>query len=321
MKILANDGISPAGEAAVKKYGFEISTDFIAQDELVDTINKEGYSALLVRSATKVRKDIIDNCPGLKLIGRGGVGMDNIDVEYARSKGIHVVNTPASSSLSVAEMVMAQAFAYSRFLHKSYADMPNKGATEFKALKKAYAKGTELRGKTMGIIGMGRIGQALASYALGCGMDVIFYDRSRENTAIELEIAHHGTIEVNLTKSDLDTVLSKSDYLSLHVPAQPDGKAILGAAEFAKMKDSAILINTARGNSIDADALVSALDNNTLKGAIMDVFENEPTPNPELLKHAKIATTPHIGAATLEAQERIGLELADLLNEKLTVNA
>ncbi len=321
MKILANDGISPAGEAAVKKYGFEISTDFIAQDELVDTINKEGYSALLVRSATKVRKDIIDNCPGLKLIGRGGVGMDNIDVEYARSKGIHVVNTPASSSLSVAEMVMAQAFAFSRFLHKSYADMPTKGATEFKALKKAYAKGTELRGKTMGIIGMGRIGQALASYALGCGMDVIFYDRSRENTAIELEIAHHGTIEVNLTKSDLDTVLSKSDYLSLHVPAQPDGKAILGAAEFAKMKDSAILINTARGNSIDADALVSALDNNTLKGAIMDVFENEPTPNPELLKHAKIATTPHIGAATSEAQERIGLELADLLNEKLTVNA
>jgi D-3-phosphoglycerate dehydrogenase len=321
MKILANDGISPAGEAAVKKYGFEISTDFIAQDELVDTINKEGYSALLVRSATKVRKDIIDNCPGLKLIGRGGVGMDNIDVEYARSKGIHVVNTPASSSLSVAEMVMAQAFAFSRFLHKSYADMPTKGATEFKALKKAYAKGTELRGKTMGIIGMGRIGQALASYALGCGMDVIFYDRSRENVSIALEISNHGTIEVSLSKSDLDTVLTKSDYLSLHVPAQPDGKAILGVAEFAKMKDSAILINTARGNSIDANALVSALDNNTLKGAIMDVFENEPTPNPELLKHAKIATTPHIGAATLEAQERIGLELADLLNEKLLVNA
>lgn len=321
MKILANDGISPAGEAAVKKYGFEISTEFVPQDQLVDTINKEGYSALLVRSATKVRKDIIDNCPGLKLIGRGGVGMDNIDVDYARSKGIHVVNTPASSSLSVAEMVMAQAFAFSRFLHKSYADMPTKGDTEFKALKKAYAKGTELRGKTMGIIGMGRIGQALASYALGCGMDVVFYDRSRQNAAIELEIANHGTIEVNLTKSDLDTVLEKSDYLSLHVPAQPDGNAILGAAEFAKMKSTAILINTARGNSIDANALVSALDNNTLKGAIMDVFENEPTPNPELLKHAKIATTPHVGAATLEAQERIGLELADLLNEKLTVNA
>ena len=321
MKILANDGISPAGEAAVKEYGFEISTDFVDQDKLIDTINNEGYSALLVRSATKVRKDIIDNCPGLKLIGRGGVGMDNIDVEYARSKGIHVVNTPASSSLSVAEMVMAQAFAFSRFLHKSYADMPAKGASEFKALKKAYAKGTEMRGKTMGIIGMGRIGQALASYALGCGMDVVFYDRSRTQAEISISIAHHGEVKVELNKSDLDTVLGTADYLSLHVPAQADGKAILGAAEFDKMKNSAILINTARGNSIDADALVSALDNEQLKGAIMDVFENEPNPNPALLVHTKIATTPHTGAATLEAQERIGLELADLLKEKLLVNA
>jgi D-3-phosphoglycerate dehydrogenase len=321
MKILANDGISPAGEAAVKNYGFEISTEFVAQDQLIDTINKEGYSALLVRSATKVRKDIIDNCPGLKLIGRGGVGMDNIDVEYARSKGIHVVNTPASSSLSVAEMVMAQAFAFSRFLHKSYADMPSKGASEFKALKKAYAKGTELRGKTMGIIGMGRIGQALASYALGCGMDVVFYDRSRSSAEITLNIANHGDVTVSLNKSDLNTVLSSSDYLSLHVPAQANGNAILGESEFAQMKNSAILINTARGNSIDANALVNALDSNSLRGAIMDVFENEPTPNPALLVHPKIATTPHTGAATLEAQERIGLELADLLNEKLTVNA
>lgn len=321
MKILANDGISPAGEAAVKKYGFEISTDFVAQEDLVKTINEQGYSALLVRSATKVRKDIIDNCPGLKLIGRGGVGMDNIDVEYARSKGIEVVNTPASSSLSVAEMVMASAFAFSRFLHQSYKDMPSTGATEFKALKKAYAKGTELRGKTLGIVGMGRIGQALATYALGCGMEVVYFDRSKESIDLTWNIFNHGDVTVTLKRSSLNDVLSSADYLSLHVPAQADGKAVLGADEFAKMKSNLILINTARGNSIDEKALLNALDNNTIKGVILDVFENEPTPNPALLSHPKIASTPHIGAATLEAQERIGLELADLLNEKLSVNA
>lgn len=321
MKILANDGISPAGEAAVKKFGFEISTEFVAQDDLINTINEQGYSALLVRSATKVRKDLIDACPNLKLIGRGGVGMDNIDVEYARSKGIDVVNTPASSSLSVAELVMAQAFAFSRFLHKSYAEMPNNGAEKFKDLKKAYAKGVELRGQTLGIIGMGRIGQALATYALGCGMDVVFHDRSNKSIALSWNIKSYGDVNVTLQASTLDEVLAKADYLSLHVPAQADGKAILTSEAFNKMKNNAVVINTARGNSINEKDLLTALDAGTIKGAILDVFENEPTPNSALLKHAKIACTPHIGAATVEAQERIGLELADLLNEKLSVNA
>lgn len=321
MKVLANDGISAAGKEALEKFGFTVQTETIAQEELIKAINSQNFSALLVRSATKVRKDIIDACPNLKLIGRGGVGMDNIDVEYARSKGIDVVNTPASSSLSVAELVVSQAFAFSRFLHKSYAEMPISGAENFKALKKAYAKGVELRGQTMGIIGMGRIGQALATYALGCGMDVVFYDRSKSTADLSWKIAHHGDVNISLKVSSLDEVLAKADFLSLHVPAQADGKAIIGSAEFAKMKSNAVIINTARGNSINENDLVSALDAGTIKGAILDVFENEPTPNSALLSHSKIACTPHIGAATLEAQERIGLELADLLNEKLSVNA
>lgn len=311
MKILANDGISPSGKEALEKAGFTVVTDNVPQDDLENAINNEGYVGLLVRSATKVRQPLIDACPGLKLIGRGGVGMDNIDVDYARSKGLEVINTPASSSLSVAELVMAQAFAFSRFLHKSYAEMPVKGADEFKALKKAYAKGSELRGKTLGIIGMGRIGTALATYALGCGMKVIFHTRNCDNLDVKLHIVGHGEVVVNLKNSSKEEVVANADFLSLNVPAQADGSAVIGAAELKTMKSNAVIINAARGGSVDEAVLIEALDNNVIKGAILDVFVNEPTPNPALLNHAKIATTPHIGAATAEAQDRIGLELAE----------
>lgn len=321
MKILANDGISPSGKIALEEAGFTVLTETIEQGKLAEEINKQGIVALLVRSATTVRKDLIDACPNLKLIGRGGVGMDNIDVAYARSIGRIVINTPAASSLSVAEIVVGKMFSLARFLYDSHFNMPQNGVADFKVLKKKYGKGSELRGKTLGIIGMGRIGQALASYALGLGMKVVFCDRSTKSADIKLNIFGAGEITVNLKASEKDALLAECDFLSLHVPKQENGEAVIGAAEIKKMKNTAFIVNSARGGSVDEQALLEALNNGELAGAALDVYENEPTPNEALLKHPKIAATPHIGAATMEAQDRIGTELADLIKEHLLVQA
>ena len=310
MKILANDGISEAGKIALENAGYQVITDKVEQQNLVRYINDENIEILLVRSATTARAELIDACPSLKLIGRGGVGMDNIDVAYARDKGLTVINTPASSSQSVAELVMGQLFSISRFLNDSY---KNIGTGDFNTLKKAYGKGIELRGKTLGIIGFGRIGQSLASYALGVGMNVIAVGKERETVHIEMNIANqivHASIECT---NNLHEILDKVDFLSLHVPKQSNGAAVLGAAEFAQMKKGVRIVNAARGGVIDEEALLNALDEGKVAFAGLDVFNNEPNPDSRLLNHPKIACTPHIGAATLEAQDRIGEELAELI--------
>ncbi|MFT4601287.1 MAG: D-3-phosphoglycerate dehydrogenase [Arenicella sp.] len=318
MKILANDGISPEGVAALEAGGFEVSTTYIPQDELIDAINNEGYVGVLVRSATTVRAEVVDSCPSLKLIGRGGVGMDNIDVDYARGKGLHVINTPAASSQSVAELVMGSLFTLSRTTFDSYKQMPASGVSDFKVLKKKYAKGQELRGKTLGIVGFGRIGQSLASYALGVGMQVKAVDLFVDKAEVTVPIGGHGDVRVVITPAkSLNEVISELDYISLHVPKQADGSAVIGSAEFSQMKDGVVLANAARGGVIDEDALISALNSGKVRAAALDVFENEPTPREDLLTHAKIASTPHIGAATTEAQTRIGLELASQIIELL----
>lgn len=314
MKILANDGISKLGQGILENAGFTVITDKVNQEDLVDFINAENVEMLLVRSATTARKDLIDACPNLKLIGRGGVGMDNIDVAYAREKGIHVVNTPGASSPSVAELVLGQMFAMSRFLQDSFRNMPNVGATEFNTLKKNYTKGVELRGKTLLIIGFGRIGQSLASYALGCGMKVQAVDFYTDPVVIPLAISGLENISVTITPTDcLTDALPNADYISIHVPKQKDGSAVLGKAEFDLMKNGVRLANAARGGVIDEMALIDALDSGKVACAALDVFENEPTPNEALLKHPKIACTPHIGAATNEAQDRVGSELAEII--------
>ncbi len=310
MKVLANDGIAQSGQKKLEENGFLVITETVAQDQLVEEINKEGYEVLLVRSATKVRKDIIDNCPSLKMIGRGGVGMDNIDVAYAREKGINVFNTPASSSLAVAELVTAQLFSLARSIYDSDRQMPINGKDKFKALKKQYGKGIELRGKTLGIIGFGRIGQFTAKYALGLGMKVIAFDPFMEKATIPVEVADQ-TVNITIATSSMDELLSKADFISLHVPMPSDGKALISTSEFDKMKDGVRIVNAARGGVIDEDALLTALKNGKVNAVALDVFVNEPTPRQDLLSNNKIALTPHIGAATLEAQDRIGTELAD----------
>lgn len=312
MKVLANDGISNEGKKALEIAGFTVITDKVDQNDLIDYVNINKVEIILVRSATTVRKEVIDACPSIRLVGRGGVGMDNIDVVYAREKGITVINTPAASSQSVAELVMGYLFTGARALHHSFKNMEN---DDFNTLKKRYAKGTELRGKTLLIIGFGRIGQALAAYALGAGMKVVATNLVEETVAISLgELQHIGevTIPIHAT-TDMHEYLPIADYISLHVPKQANGEAVIGANEFKLMKQGVAIINASRGGVVDENALLAALDSGKVNFAGLDVFENEPNPNKALLSHDKIATTPHVGAATLEAQDRIGLELAELI--------
>lgn len=306
-KILANDGIDAVGKEMLEKAGFTVITDKTAQENLADDINEKGYVALTVRSATKVRKEVIDACPNLKVIARGGVGMDNIDVEYARSKGIDVINTPAASSNSVAELVFSHLFNAVRFLYDSNRQMPNHGNTKFDELKKAYAKGVELRGKTIGIIGFGRIGQYVAKIALGCGMKVLAYDPFVKEAELHVDIAGTSGVSVKLQTVSMDELIQHSDFISLHVP----GGKVITAKEIEQMKKGVILVNAARGGVIDETDLINGLNSGKIAHACLDVFENEPTPNEAILKHPKISLTPHIGAATNEAQERIGVELAE----------
>jgi D-3-phosphoglycerate dehydrogenase / 2-oxoglutarate reductase len=308
MKVLANDGISKSGILALEKGGFEVITTKVAQEQVANFVNENKVSVILVRSATKVRKDIIDACPSVKIIGRGGVGMDNIDVEYAKSKGIHVINTPASSSESVAELVFGHLFNGVRFLHDSNRNMPLEGDQKFEALKKAYANGIELRGKTLGIVGIGRIGQATAKMALGLGMKVIAADSYIEKVDVKVTFFDGQFITTTIKSQSLESLFKESDFITLHVPAQ-DGY-IVGEKELAIMKDGVGIINCSRGGIIDEVALISALDSGKVAFAGLDVFENEPTPEIKILMHPKISLTPHIGAATGEAQDRIGTELA-----------
>jgi len=308
MKVLANDGISKSGILALEKGGFEVITTKVAQEQVANYVNENNVSVVLVRSATKVRKDIIDACPGLKIIGRGGVGMDNIDVDYAKSKGISVINTPASSSESVAELVFAHLFSGVRFLHDSNRNMPLEGETNFEGLKKAYANGIELRGKTLGVVGIGRIGQATAKMALGLGMKVIAADSFIEKVDVSVVFFDGQSITTTIVSQSLESVFKEADFITLHVPAQEG--YIIGAAELEIMKPGVGIVNCARGGVIDEVALVKALDSGKVLFAGLDVFENEPTPEITILMNHKISLTPHIGAATLEAQDRIGTELA-----------
>jgi D-3-phosphoglycerate dehydrogenase len=240
--------------------------------------------------------------------------MDNIDVQYGRDKGLTIFNTPSASSQSVAELVMGHLFSLSRSVHASNRTMPLEGDFEFKSLKKAYGKGFELRGKTLGILGFGRIGRSLASYALGCGMKVIATDLHASNGIVELEI-NGNKISVDCPLVSMEHLLKESDMVSLHIPAQADGSAVIGEAQLNLMKQGALLINAARGGVVDEDALLHALDSGKLSGAALDVFVGEPSPRKDVLSHPAISLTPHTGAATSEAQDRIGLELASQIAE------
>jgi D-3-phosphoglycerate dehydrogenase len=297
-KVLVTDPIAEEGIRMMKEAGLGVDVKIgMTQEELKSCIGE--YDAIIVRSATKVTADVIKAGKNLKIIARGGVGLDNIDTDAANRAGIKVVNTPAATSISVAELAMAHLLGLCRFLPQANITM-----RQGKWRKKEYT-GIEVRGKTLGIVGLGRIGHEMAKIAIGLGMKVIATDPLVKETELDLRLV------------SMDELLRDSDFISLHVPKQDTGP-LIGEAEFKRMKDGVILINCARGGVIDESALLDALNSGKVAGAGLDVFEDEPNINMELVKHPNVSVSPHIGASTVEGQYRVGLEVAKLVIDILT---
>jgi D-3-phosphoglycerate dehydrogenase / 2-oxoglutarate reductase len=311
-RILANDGIDSAGKKILSEAGIEVSIDKVAQDKLSDAL--KSFDGVLVRSATTVRKEVIDVVPNLKLIGRAGVGMDNIDVKYAREKGIAVVNTPAASSQSVAELVFAHLFTCVRFLHDANRNMPKSESKEaFDALKKKYSAGIELNGKTIGIIGAGMIGKSVARIAVGLGMNVLFHRLNNEDVVVDFNF-HPNVSSQKMAFTfkcvPFEKLLAESDFITLHVPFPKGSTPIIAKKELGMMKKGVCIVNTARGGVVSEMDLIEALNTGNVAYAGLDVFEGEPIIKKELRENPNVSLSPHIGGSTKEAQERIGIELA-----------
>lgn len=314
MKVLANDGISKAGEELLKGAGIEFLEAKVSQEHLINFINENKVDVLLVRSATKVRTDLIDACPGLKIIGRGGVGMDNIDVEHAIEKGIYVINTPKASSRSVAEMVFAHFFSLARFLHESNRLMPLEGETHFKALKKSFSSAVELEGKTLGVIGFGGIGKEVVKMGISLGMKVKVLTRTPKTEKVTLDFFDGQQLHFEISsETDMDQFLSDLDFLTVNTPKTSG--YLLDTPQFEKMKDGVFIVNTARGGVINEVTLLDAIENGKVAGAALDVFENEPTPELALLMNPNLSLSPHLGGNTQDAQKKIGQELAEQIIE------
>lgn len=320
MKVLANDGISKAGEQALKDAGIEVLDNRVAQDHVINFINENNVDVLLVRSATKVRQDLIDACPSLKIIGRGGIGMDNIDVEYAIDKGIYIINTPTASSKSVAELVFAHFFSLARFLHESNRLMPLEGETHFNAMKKSFSKAYELSGKTLGVIGFGSIGQEVAKMGISLGMKVKVLTRKPKTKVLSLEFFDGQSVNFEITSTnDMDEFLKDIDFVSLNTPKT--NEYIIDTPQFEKMKDGVYIVNTARGGVMNEVSLIDFIESGKVAGAALDVFEKEPTPEVLLLMNPSLSLSPHVGGNTVDAQEKIGLELAEqIIKIKETIN-
>lgn len=299
MKVLVSDGIEKIGADMMREAGLEVVEQKMSPEELLEKIGE--FEAIIVRSATKVTKEVIDKGTKLKAIGRGGVGLDNIDVAYAKSKNIPVLNTPGASSISVAELALAHMFGLCRFIGTS-----NREMREGKWPKKDYAKGMELTGKTLGIIALGNIGKEVAKRALGLGMKVIATDPFVKET------------DLNVTLMSQDELLKQADIITIHAPLI-NGQAVLTAPEFEKMKDGVVVINCARGGVVREADLLAALNSGKVRYAGLDVFENEPPTEAqkELINHPRVSITPHIGASTEEAQERVGAEIAQKIIDAL----
>ncbi|HQC07135.1 MAG TPA: D-2-hydroxyacid dehydrogenase [Kaistella chaponensis] len=310
MKVLANDGISESGKNALLEAGIEFVEAKVSQEQLIDFINENKIDVLLVRSATKVRKDIIDACSSLKIIGRGGVGMDNIDVEYAIEKGLYVINTPNASSRSVAEMVFAHFFSLARFLHESNRLMPLEGDTHFSAMKKSFSKAHELEGKNLGVIGFGEIGKEVIKIGISLGMKVKVLTRKPKTEKISLSFFDGQSINFDISSTqDWDEFLKDTQFISINTPKTTE--YIIDAPQFEKMQDGIFIVNTARGGVLNEVELLKAIESGKLSGAALDVFENEPSPELPLLMNPNLSLSPHLGGNTLDAQEKIGTELAN----------
>lgn len=309
MIVLANDGISEKGVQLLKDAGITVLEARVSPEHLSSFINENQVDVLLVRSATQVRKDLIDSCPNLKIIGRGGIGMDNIDVEYAIDKGIYIINTPKASCKSVAELVFAHFFSLARFLHESNRLMPLEGETQFNVLKKSFNNATELSGKTLGVVGMGNIGIEVIKLGVALGMNILAYNRTPKTEKIQLSFFDGQSLNFEIKSVNLDEVLKNSDFISLNT-AKTD-EYLIDAKELEVMKEGVFIANTARGGVINEVALLDAIESGKIYGAALDVFEKEPTPEVLILMNPALSLSPHVGGNTIDAQNRIGEELAE----------
>lgn len=306
--ILANDGLDKIAIDRLTAKGFTVSVPKYTQSDLPNHIN--DFDVVIVRSATKIRKAEIDAGSNLKLIIRAGVGIDNIDAEYAQSKGIKVCNTPLASSHSVAEMVFAHLFNGARFLHHSNRQMNLTGATQFNELKSKYSKGIELKGKTLGIIGFGNIGMEIARMALSLRMNVVAYDLFPRTVDLKIDYPNNQFLSFPITTVSKETVIAQSDFITVNVSGKDE---VLTKTEFEKMKNGVGIINCARGGVVNENDLLEYLNNGKISFAGIDVFKNEPTPREDLLQHPKVSLSPHVSSSTVECQQRIGDEVADII--------
>lgn len=309
MIVLANDGISEKGIQLLKEADITVLDARVSAEHLSNFINENNVDVLLVRSATQVRKNLIDECPNLKIIGRGGVGMDNIDVDYAIDKGIYIINTPKASCKSVAELVFAHFFSLTRFLHESNRLMPLEGETKFNTLKKSFNNATELSGKTLGVIGMGNIGLEVIKIGISLGMSIVAYNRTPKTENVKISFFDGQSLHFEIKSVNLDEVLKKSDFISINISNAE--KYFIDNEQIAMMKEGVFIANTARGGVLNEVALIDAIERGKVAGAALDVFENEPNPEIEILMNPALSLSPHIGGNTLEAQNRIAEELAE----------
>ncbi|WP_313600489.1 D-2-hydroxyacid dehydrogenase [Epilithonimonas vandammei] len=309
MIVLANDGISEKGIQLLKEADITVLDARVSAEHLSNFINENNVDVLLVRSATQVRKNLIDECPNLKIIGRGGVGMDNIDVDYAIDKGIYIINTPKASCKSVAELVFAHFFSLARFLHESNRLMPLEGETKFNTLKKSFNNATELSGKTLGVIGMGNIGLEVIKIGISLGMSIVAYNRTPKTENVKISFFDGQSLHFEIKSVNLDEVLKKSDFISINISNAE--KYFIDNEQIAMMKEGVFIANTARGGVLNEVALIDAIERGKVAGAALDVFENEPNPEIEILMNPALSLSPHIGGNTLEAQNRIAEELAE----------
>lgn len=308
MIVLANDGLSEKGILLLKEAGITVLEARVSAEHLSKFINNNNVDVLLVRSATQVRQKLIDECPNLKIIGRGGIGMDNIDVEYAIDKGIYIINTPKASCKSVAELVFAHFFSLARFLHESNRLMPLEGETNFNALKRSFNNATELSGKTLGVIGMGNIGIEVIKMGISLGMKILAYNRTPKTEKVQLTFFDGQSLDFEIKSVTLNEVLENSDFISLNTNLTEG--YLIDQKELELMKEGVFIANTARGGVINEVALLDAIESGKVYGAALDVFEKEPTPEVLILMNPALSLSPHVGGNTKDAQNRIGEELA-----------
>jgi len=307
MKLLANYTISKSGIDLLSNAGFEVIAITVAQNQLINYINQNNINVLIIGVNTTISSELIDACPTLKIIGCASNYVNNIDVSYAIDKGTHIINAPVAHAVGVAELVFAHLLGMVRFLHQSNREMPLEGDTRFTELKNQFSTGTELRGKTLGIIGLGTIGKEVAKIAIGLGMNVIATSTSIKKETINISFFNGKSITFEIETQPLDSLLKASDFITLHIPHQES--QVISAKEIELMKTGVGIINTSQGGVLDEVALINAIESEKVKYAALDVFETEPNPEIQLLMNPELSLSPHIGGATIDSLHKTEKEL------------